>query len=338
MRIFLKTCYVAILALAGFTAISFSAYQQQWFSSYVESTDNTVSFTCAQQCFLMVGPLWYYDLLSLKGTMQGDGQVWYGFLVGQQVFPWDVFPAQGMTQKTFSFSTHPVFSQLPGEGVQVVLLVNGNVEAAGLSLGLMKLSFWQKISQWWKDFWTNEPLRPYSINLRYGVKVLWTPLVKIAYRIFGIVFLWALFFVRHAERRHTIILASILILVTAFSLRNLINRTSWTQTVLQSYTNAPEDQKTFYDLGDYPLFIKKMRETLQLDDKFGKGVCTTYFDAAQEWPFKVHADTVYNKPCDPALDKISADYVVYYKKPIDADKIDKPVLLEFNNSFLIQNK
>jgi hypothetical protein len=29
-----------------------------------------------------------------------------------------------------------------------------------------------------------------------------------------------------------------------------------------------EEQKTFFDLGDYPVFIKKMRETIALDSKF----------------------------------------------------------------------
>ncbi len=338
MKFFLKTCYGALITVVGCMSISFAAYQQQWFTAYTESSDNTVAFSCAGQCFLLVGPMWYYDLLSLKWTIQGDGQIWYGFLVGQQVFPGDLFPAQGMNQKTFAFSTHPVFSQLPSEGVQVVVLVNWNVEASGLSVALMKLSSVQKISQWLKDFWTNEPLRPYSINLRYGVKVLGTPLVKIVYWLFAIILVRILLSVRHKEKRHTLILSAVLILVVLFSLRNLVNRSSRTNTVLDSYTNANEDEKIFYDLGDYPVFIKKMRESLKLDDKFGKWECTIYFDAAQERPFKVHADTVYSKPCNQSLDKTSADYIVYYKKPIDADKLDKPVLLEFNNSFLIQNK
>jgi len=79
-----------------------------------------------------------------------------------------------------------------------------------------------------------------------------------------------------------------------------------------------------------------MRQTLKLDEKFGQGECTIYFEATQEWPFKVHADTVYIKPCEPA-EKSIADYIVYYKKPLDSETANKPILLEFNGSFLIQN-
>ncbi len=337
MRFFLKTCYGALITVVGCMSISFAAYQQQWFTTYTEASDNSVSFSCAGQCFLLIGPMWYYDLLSLKGTLQGDGQIWYGFLVGQQVFPGDLFPAQGMNQKTFAFSTHPVFSQLPSEGVQVVVLVNWNVEASGLSVALTQLSFGQKISQWRKDFWTNEPLRPYSINLRYGVKILWTPLVKIIYWVFALWFIWTLLFVRDKQKKQTFILSFAVILVVLFAARNLLNRTDWTSTTLTTYSSPAEDQKSFYDLWDYPVFIKKMRETLKLDDKFGKGECTIYFEATQDRPFKPHADMLYIKPCEVATDKITADYIVYYKKPLDSETANKPLLLEFNGSFLIQN-
>lgn len=66
----MKTCYVALITLAGFATISFAAYQQQGFVSYTESPDSTVSFTCAAQCFLLIGPIGYYDLMSINGLVQ----------------------------------------------------------------------------------------------------------------------------------------------------------------------------------------------------------------------------------------------------------------------------
>ncbi|MBP6256772.1 hypothetical protein KA405_03480 [Patescibacteria group bacterium] len=80
-----------------------------------------------------------------------------------------------------------------------------------------------------------------------------------------------------------------------------------------------------------------MREKLDLDNQFSKTTCTIYFDAFQEWPFKVHADTVYIKPCEPAKDKVSADYIVFYKKAVDPEFAAKEVLLDRNGSFLIHN-
>ena len=55
---------------------------------------------------------------------------------------------------------------------QVVLVINGSIQGQGLSLKIAKLSFGAKIAKARTDFWTNDTLQPYSINLRYGVMVL----------------------------------------------------------------------------------------------------------------------------------------------------------------------
>lgn len=337
MKFFLKHCYGVLLLIAWFTAVSFWAYQQQGFSSFQEAPDGTLSFSCEQQCFLLLGALGGSDQLLVDGSISWEGQIGYWFLVGQQIYPGEVLKANEVSSLLFTFSTHPLYPQLPREATQVVVLADGEVNASALSVRLHYYTFGEKIAKGWKDFRTNEPLRPYSINLRYGVKVLGTPLVKIVYWIFIIGFLWSLFFVRGNDKRRTVLISLTVSLLVLFSARNLLNRTNRTSVALSTYTYAPEQEKTFYDLRDYPLFIDKMREKLSLDNKFGEWECTIYFDAAQEWPFKVHADRVYIKPCEAATDKNSTDYIVYYKKPIDPEYATLPVLLEFNWSFLIQN-
>ncbi len=338
MKLFFKTVGV-VIGIVWFACSSWShaTYQQQGFATFQEA-DNAVSFTCDAQCFMIVGPVGSYDLLSIKWTLHGNGQVWLGFLVGQQIFPGELLTAEGVTQHSFIFSLHPAFTQLPKGQVQIVFIVNGAVSATSLSVIPMRLSFWQKISQGWRDFWTNETLRPYSINLRYGVTILGTSLVKITYRLFFIGVLCCIIFIRKPTQRKQAIMILAIILVLLFTLRNLLNRTDWTKSALHSYTSAPEDQKGFFDLADYPVFINKMRKTLKLDEQFKDKVCTIYFDAAQEWPFKAHADVFYSEPCQAATDKSAADYIAYYKKPIGSESEGKPVLLEFNWSFLIQNK
>lgn len=320
-------------------ATTYAAYQPQGFTVYQENPDGTINFSCEQQCFLLMGPLGSQDRLRVQGTFQWAGQIGYGLLVGQQVYPGEAVPvANSLQELSWAFAKHPAFAQLPKATTSVVFVANSQVTTTNARLWTEKLSFTQSLAQWWNDFRTNEPLRPYSINLRYGVKVWNTPLFKLFYRLFALSILWVVFTVRNAEKRkHTVIAISIT-LILLFTYRNLWNRTDWTRTWLRSYTFASAQQKSFYDLGDYPVFVDHMRKTLGLDEKFGQGECTIYFDAFQERPFKVHADTVYSKPCEPAIDKDNAQYIVYYKKPIDSDRTDKPVLLEFNGSFLIQNK
>ena len=331
-KLFFISCFSCL-----FRWTSTFAYLQQGFSSYQE-TNGSLAFVCETQCVIILWPLAGYDSVLVTGPLAGDGQFGYGFLVGQQIYPGETVPVQWVSSKLFTFATHPLISQLPKKDTQLVLIARGNVQTSGVTVWLDKLSLGQNIRQWWTDFWTNEPLRPYSINLRYGVKILWTSLVKIGYRLFVIACIASLLCIHSRDQRRSAIIFRGILLVMLFSLRNLRNRTDWTTTGLRTYTHAPEAQKSFFDLGDYPVFIDKMRTVLQLDQQFGKITCTIYFDAFQERPFKVHADTVYIKPCEPAIDKTSAEYIVYYKKAIGVEAVGKEVLLDRNGSFLVRNK
>jgi len=81
-----------------------------------------------------------------------------------------------MDQK-FNFSELQFFSQIPKEA-QVVLIVQGKVSGSEVKAKLKYLSFFEKFDQAWKDFWKMEPMTPYTINLRYGVKILGSSIVQ----------------------------------------------------------------------------------------------------------------------------------------------------------------
>lgn len=316
---------------------AFAQYQQQGFTTYAE-TGGTISFSCTTQCFILLWPLGSNQLLALKGTMQWGGQIGYGFLVGQQIYPGEMLLANGSVNSSFVFPRHQLFSKLDKQQTQIALVVNGNVQTTDLTIDFWKLFFSEKVAMMWTDFRTNEPLRPYSINLRYGIKLLWTPLFIMMYWLFALGVVAIFFTNRSGEKKRSAIFLFACVLLVLFSLRNIWNRTDWTITWFTTYVAPETDQKTFFDLGDYPVFIQKMRTALSLDEKFWATTCTMFFDAAQEWPFKVHADTVYMKPCEPAADKTTAEYIVYYKKPIGPEGQGKEVLLDWNGSFLIRNK
>lgn len=333
-----SSSFLGIMMVAlGLLGSATWAMMQQGFSTFDEGA-NQLSFACAGQCFAILGPYAWFDQLTIDGQFGGNGQLWYGFLVWQQIYPGELLPAAWLTHQSFWFSAHPVYQQIPNEAGQLVLIANGDVTASAVTYAFRRRSLGEKIAQWWKDFRTNEPLRPYSINLRYGVKVLGTPLVKIIYRIVLLGVIGILFFVHSRQQRKEVLFLFLVTVILLFTLRNLWNRTTRTNQWLQTYTFAPEQEKQFFDLGDYPIFVEKVRTTLWLDEAFWTKTCTIFFDTNQERPFKVHADAVYSKPCEPAPEKSQADYIIYYKKPLWPESAWKEVLLEFNGSFLVRNK
>ncbi len=338
MNSFFKKIFAIIVMASCYSAIA-SAYQQQGFVTYTEDPTGTVNFSCEAQCFLVIWPLGKYDMLTYKGTMGGNGQIWYGFLVGQQIYAAAIQNVDGSSEYSWDFGSNQTYSQIPkGAQVQIVLLVNGAVQGTQVAIQPVRLSASKNIKRWWSTFWKNESLMPYSINLRYGVKRGETPFFRILYWVFIIAFFRSLFFIKNRDKSHQAIMTRAIVLVVLFAGRNLLNRINWTNTTLHTYSGAPYEQATFFDLGDYPTFITKMRGTLKLDEAYGTKDCTIYFDAAQSWPFAAHANEVYIKPCMPAVDKTSADYIVYYKKPVDPENASKPQLLEYNGSVLLQNK
>ncbi|MEI6774015.1 MAG: hypothetical protein WCL18_04355 [bacterium] len=69
-----------------------------------------------------------------------------------------------------------------------------------------------------------------------------------------------------------------------------------------------------------------------------KKSCKIYVDSFQDWPFRVHRESVYLKPCTLVFTSSEADYSVYYKKPVASGDLQKTVLVNFNGSSLLQNK
>lgn len=329
--------FLAFLAVVFLTnAVTNAAYQTQWFTSFQEQW-TAVQFQCDKQCFVLLWLLGSNEIIKLQWATQWAGKIGRWFLVWQQIYPGELVNAWWAVDLQSTLYSHQLYSQIPKDQAQIVLLVDGAVQAQTLSIEFGKMFLSEKIAAMRKEFRTNEPLRPYSINLRYGIKLWWTPFIQILYRLFVLGALFVFFFIEKKKRFQYVFLFWVT-LILLFTLRNLVNWTDWTITWLNSYSKPEESQKTFFDLGDYPVFIKKMRETIDLDNAFWARSCSIYFDAAQEWPFKVHADTVYIKPCEPAKDKISADYVVFYKKPADTNFAWKQKLLERNGSSLFSNK
>lgn len=316
---------------------SFAEYQQQGFSQF-QTLDGNIHFVCAEQCFALMGPVEGADFVQLQWRLEGQGVIGYGFLVGEQVVSAHTINIDGVghIDQQFSFDELPFYSQLPHD-VQLVFLVQWNVSGRWFSLDRGYMTLFHKIGQWWKDFWKMETLTPYSINLRYGVKLLWTSIVEYGYRLFVLATLYILFFVKwDKEKKYRKIFFLGIGIFLFIGIRNLVTNIWIVHQWLTSYTYQSYDNKNYFDLGDYIVFTDKIRKTLQLDE--WKKTCKIFVDSFQDWPFKSHRDMLYLKSCDIVLTWSEADYLVYYRKPVATGDMQKTVLLQFHGNYLLDNK
>ena len=119
------------------------------------------------------------------------------------------------------------------------------------------------------------------------------------------------------------------------AIRNVITDTSILQQGLNGFY---QEWKQYFDLWDYLDFTNNIRTTLKLDNnQIFKDDCKIYFQSYQEWPFVTHRENFYLKPCERVFTWAIADYRVYYKIQPTLYENQK-ILLEFNDSYLLENK
>ncbi len=323
-----------LLLIAVISPLGVFAYQQQWFASYSESSQ-WISFQCIQQCFILFWEKGGNDSVTIK-WIKGQWQVvvWTLGQNGQLVPLGQQNVVAGQSDYTLIINSSQ--GTIPSDA-QLWIVFVGSISAISAQVSLWSLSFWDKVVQWWRWFWTNEGLMPYSINLRYGIKIMGISVVKIWYIVFIVILLWILFTWAHKKQKSKAIFYYGVCIVLFLWIRNLFNWINWTTTWLENYTFASSvDQKSFFDLWDYITFVDKMREALDLDDQFGWNDCTI-MSQWQSRPFVAHLDNVYIKPCNPVTDRSKADYLIYYHQAISQEDLSKPKLLEFNGSFVLKN-
>ena len=291
-----------------------SAYQQQGFSSYAEQ-ENNISFSCQNQCSILLGEMQQKDLINIQWNIQWNGMLAYGFLVGQQIAPWWQITINWWSDidQTFLFQDFPQITQIP-DNTQIVLLIQWNIQWT-INPKLNKLWNKEKFTKWRKDFWTNETLTPYSINLRYWVKILGTSIIKIMMILF---FIWLIFILINKKRKSKkieYIFYRALILFSIIATRNLLTQISITSQWISSYTKQSYENKTFFDLWDYITFTDKIRKQLKLDEQhdLNSKNCKIFVNTNYPRPFKDHRSRVYLKPCSITDNQEEANYIIYYK-------------------------
>ena len=332
----MTTCHkIFLLLLVAFFALTgnqVSAYNQQGFTQYDEQ-DNTISFSCTQTCII---DLWktkdMVNIISLAGEISWQGQMGFGFGISNQISPGDFISITEPTQVDEKFyPKDSITAKWIPDWAQVLLLVQGKVSTQALEVDTGKKSLGQSIRYFFQSLTSNEGLTPYSINLRYGLKIGSTPLPTFAYMLF-ILGLIAIIFtpsLRNNIRKNIVILMTIILLLVG--IRSLTEQTIMLWQGLSSWTAKPEGQKEFFDKGDFHSFVQTFQTML---DENNVDTCTAHISAVAYWPFESHFNSTYRHPCTIVEETRDADYVLIYKKKPEQTLLQRPLLFNENSNFI----
>lgn len=310
------------------------AYQQQGFSQFTEN-GSTIQFSCPSQCVILLDQIGSKDILSFKGNINGQGGIWYGFLINNQVAGGDQIAVTNSMQldQQWIISKNPYYDQIP-KTAQLVLLMQWSMQWTLENVRFARMSIGQA---WWqarKDFWTNEPLTPYSINLRRWVNVFGWSLTIRMYIVFliGLVYL---FFRKKATKQNILLLAVGVSLFLGY--RNLVDYIVITESGLETYTRQKGENKRFENLDDFYYVLGQSRIVMEkkVSLRDTKKSCTIYMECFQDRPFCPHAQLLFLKPCLKVSDAQKADFVFLYKKEVPTQFASLPKLFEYNGSFLL---
>lgn len=300
------------------------AYQNQWFDSYTEN-GNSITFSCSNQCVLILGEKSKNDMIKISG-LKGDGDAVAGVMGTNQFYP--------ITNKKASENPSFIVNSLNGQAIPsnapVALVFQGKVSATNASILFTQSNIVDKIGQIRSDFRANEPMTFYSINLRYGVKLLGTPIVVIWYWVFflGLIILYVK---KRFNVKNTLYLALSIFMIIA--IKNLIATSAITIDGLQTYSFANSGSKVYANLGDNYEFMSLARKAMKIDDQQIHS-CKVYLECGQERPYCVHADYIFIKPCESTKIIWEADFAIYYQKT-PTSTAWRRTILERNGSFVL---
>lgn len=318
-------------------------WKQQWFSTFSVQW-NAVTFTCEQQCILVMDQLTQYDYLNIIGKVTGHGTIWFWFLVGTQFVPGvlrnfqDTYTFPGK----YFFSDTQQFPSIP-KTANVTFIVQGSGATQDLTFVLGSAGPLEWAGRARTSFRRNEPMTPYSINLRKWVIIGGKSIVHYAYILCLVLWLY-IFIKRWNNARSKDIIAKqlfiacfgIFLLVWMRNLATVVSITAWGVKNLYPETR---ETATYFELGDYIVFTEKVREELKLDEIIQENrACKIYAEWLSNRPYIVHRRSVYLKPCSLVENRDQADYVLYYKKQPVEPITNENLILSFQGSYLLKRK
>ena len=196
------------------------------------------------------------------------------------------------------------------------------------------LPLWERILQWWNDFWWMETMQEYSINWHTWILIYWTSIIKYWYILFIIIVLLVFVFLNCERRKKNKVIFFVWIWMFLFV---WIRNTIWYTHILHQWLSEFNDERVFFDAFDYIWFLEKVREKLNLDSKdFAKNDCKIFVWESSHWAMDRNS-SLYLVPCEVVKTWELADYKIYYKRLVPKRDADKQILLKFNGSYLLDN-
>jgi len=334
LKIFLKICFFLVcLGLVYIGSFSFG-YQYEWFTEYQE-WEEWISFKCEKKCYISLWKVGRADYLNISWEIGGTGN----FIIFSERWNLKDFLYLGFLSSTSN--AYVKFSDY--DEILLFHLQNDRwlwVEfywniSWFLKVNKLSFTFLQKILIGRKDFWLKESIYPNIVNLREGIYILWKSILVYWYIAFLLSLLCIIIFVRRDWRQKFKIIFYIWLWFFLFIwIRNTINYTY----ILNQWISWFRTNKNLFDLEDFFPFVERIRDKLDLN--FNENVnqdCKIFVKSETNRNIDDHG-WFYFKPCEHVSVWDLADYKVYYKMSIPPEDLDKHVLVEFNGSYLLDNK
>lgn len=257
MKLLIRFLAIFIIQIVGLAAYSYATYQQQWFISFEEKNDGSISFSCVEQCSVLIWPWEWFDMMNIEWRLQGNWQIWFWLLLQNQIFPWYFSSIDWISEEySYLFSRHPLYQKILKQGSQLLLMVNWSVSTEWITVTKEKLSFWWTITEWWKDFWFFDSFKPYTINLLRWPIIAGKSWNKIFVWLFIIAF--ASYYVFSLTKHISLqkyLLITICILVFSYDIRMWSEFISYYQNDISQYINKTWVEKTFRDREELNSFL-----------------------------------------------------------------------------------
>ena len=235
------------------------------------------------------------------------------------------------------FAANPYQRMLMPSAIYIPDIRTSDIHANDMHGNGLPLSLSQKIYKWWKQFWNMETLSFTSIHMRYWINIFGVSLLQYVY-LFFLLLIFPILIIpkRPIHKKFRIIFFRGIGLFFFVGIRNIITYTWIVDQGYVQYTKPAMGKKRFFFLWDYIAFTDKIRKELWLD--VGRKSCSIYVDSLRQPFFSMYRQLVYLKPCAIVASWSRSDYVIYYEKPIPTGDIQKPILIKYNSSYLVQNK
>ncbi len=270
----MHTLYILIGSLlALFPASLFAAFETQGFTSWDASS---WAFQCEATCFIL---LWAPSggLLEIDAHIEGQGMIAYGYLIDNTITPIGSENLWNDISIRSELSLHPQFALLRTK--PLVVLIQGKTHWVFSQLSFRNVTFSEKITLRWNEFWTLRPFGPATINLLYGPFMGGKSANNVFYTIFIIGVFLIVFFIKKEKRPLTVAILAL----SLWCIYDLRMSAEIMKTYTSDITSLSQSWVWFRDRWDFYQFIDFAKESLE--KRWVKKDVPVSFYTDNSWPF-----------------------------------------------------